>query len=368
MTYLAFATLWQQKARFVLSLAAIALAIMLVLLLNGFLAGLYQQVTAYLDHIAPDYVVAQEGVTNLLGARSALPADTDDIVRGVAGVAQAIPIISQFVILDLHNKKVVGYLVGYEPKEGGGPWQLKEGRPPAGDDEVVLDWVIAQDHGLRLGDSIEILDEEFTVVGMAAETNSWMAGFLFMERRAAERVLRSGDAHSFVLVTLAPGADRPSVEARLRRRLHELELLPAAIVKQNDVNLLIRVFALPLRLMVTIAFALGTAILGMVIYTATVEHQREYGVMKAVGAHNRHIYALVVQQGLAAALLGAGLGVGLAWVAAQWIMATKPKFLLVLTPEMVLDATLAAVLMGLLAAFLPVRAIAHLDPAQVFRK
>ena len=368
MTYLAFATLWQQKTRFALSVSGVALAIMLILLLNAFLAGLYRQVTAYLDHVAADYVVAQEGVTNLLGARSLLAADTDDRARSVPGVAQAIPIISQFVILDLHDKKVVGYLVGYDSTQGGGPWRLKEGRLPADDDEVVLDGVMAQTHGLRLGSSIEILDETFTVVGIAAETNSWMAGFLFMERRAAERVLRTAGAYSFVLVTLTPSADQPAVESRLRRRLRELELLPTAIVKQNDRNLLIRVFALPLRLMVVIAFAVGTAILGLVIYTATVERQREYGVLKAVGARNLQLYALVVQQGVATALLGAGLGAGLAWGVAQWIMAAKPKFLLVLSPEMVLEAMLVAVVMGLLAAFLPLRAMADLDPAQVFRK
>ena len=72
MSYLAFRNLWQQKLRLALSIGGVALAMMLIVLLNGFLAGIYKQVTAYLDHTPADFVIAQEGVTNLLGATSLL--------------------------------------------------------------------------------------------------------------------------------------------------------------------------------------------------------------------------------------------------------------------------------------------------------
>jgi putative ABC transport system permease protein len=159
------------------------------------------------------------------------------------------------------------------------------------------------------------------------------------------------------------------VEERVRRRLRDdAELLPTTVVKQNDVALLAKIFAVPLRLMVTIAFAVGTAILGMVIYSATVERMREYGVLKAVGARNQHLYWLVTQQGMATAVLGGGLGIGLAALAGQWIMRSAPKFLIVLEPRAVLVTVASGLLMGMLAAWLPARRAATLDPAQVFRK
>jgi hypothetical protein len=69
---------------------------------------------------------------------------------------------------------------------------------------VVLDWVMVENHGLSLGHTIEILDEEFTVVGLSDGTNSWMASFFFVEKRAAERLLLTPGATSFVLLPLAP--------------------------------------------------------------------------------------------------------------------------------------------------------------------
>ena len=267
MTYLAFRNLFQQKFRLFLSIGGVVLAITLILLLNGFQSGIYAQVTAYLDNTPADLVVAQEGVTNLLSATSLLPGNIEDQARSVPGIAQVAPIVSQFTILDIHDEKVVSYMVGYEPGLGGGPWALVEGRAPMEDDEVVLDWVMAQRHGFAVGDTIEILDEEFTVVGLSDGTNSWMASFFFVEKEAAERLLRAPGTISFLLLTLEPRADPAAVEARLRRRVRDVEIVAATTMKQNDLDLLVRLFSAPMQMMVAIAFAVGTAILGMVIYT-----------------------------------------------------------------------------------------------------
>jgi putative ABC transport system permease protein len=368
MTYLAFRNLWQQKFRLALSVSGVALAMMLIILLNGFLSGIYAQVTAYLDNTPAQLVVAQDGVTNLLSATSILPAGTEAQANGVPGVAEVTPIVSQFIIFDLHTEKVVAYMVGYEPEQGGGPWQMKDGRLPAADDEVVLDWVMATNHDITIGDAIDILDETFKVVGLSDGTNSWMASFFFVEKRAAERLLLAPGATSFVLLTLEPDAEVTAVTDRLEHRLRGVEILPVAAMRQNDIAVLVKVFAAPLQLMVSIAFAVGTAILGMVIYTATVERTREYGVLKAVGAKNRYLYGLVTVQGVVTAVSGALLGIGLAWLAAQLIMNNSPKFLIILEPQPVLWVSLSSLLMGILAALLPARAVAHLDPAQVFRK
>ena len=62
------------------------------------------------------------------------------------------------------------------------------------------------------------------------------------------------------------------------------------------------------------------------------------------------------------------LGRCLAALAAQAIMRSAPKFLIVLEPRAVLVTVVSGLLMGMLAALLPARRAATLDPAQVFRK
>jgi len=69
--FLASRNLFQNTGRFILSALGVGLALMLVVLLNGLLAGTRQQVTVYLDN-TPGKVVVMQAVVNSLAAASYL--------------------------------------------------------------------------------------------------------------------------------------------------------------------------------------------------------------------------------------------------------------------------------------------------------
>lgn len=363
--FLARRNLLQDRTRLALSIIGVALAVMLILLLNGFLGGMYRQIAAYLEHTPGTVVVAQEDITNLLGATSLLPPATAAAARSRG--ATVAPILSQFVILDLHDKKQPVYLVGYDGASGGGPWRLAAGRTPQNNYQVVFDRILAQRHSIALGDTVEMMDRTFTVVGFSEETTSWMTSFIFIRKTAAEALWRTPGGTSFLLVT--PPA-RMTPEA-LRDRLTDLPGADALLKRDmiaNDARLFARFFSAPLQLMIAIAFLVGTLVVGMVIYSATVERQREYGVLKAIGAGNGVLYRTVLMQALVVACVGALVGIGLASTIAQLIMALRPQFLIVLEPSAVAWSLFAGLVMALAAALVPVRAIAGLAPAEIFRR
>ena len=74
---LARRNLFQEKARLLLSVRGVALAVMLILILKVFLAGMNRQITSYLDQSPGPIVIAEEDVVNLLGATSLLPDGID---------------------------------------------------------------------------------------------------------------------------------------------------------------------------------------------------------------------------------------------------------------------------------------------------
>ncbi len=307
---IAFKNLLQEKFRLLLSVAGVSLAVMLVLILNGFVSGLYKQVSAYLDNSPGSLVVTQQGVTNLLGATSLLPPGAEYQVWEVEGVSTVVPILSQFIILDLHGLKQPAYLIGYpqgsgDPGERGGPWRIATGREPLSDDEVVFDEVLAARHDLGLGDQFEIMSTEFEVVGLSSDTTSWMTSFVFISKSAAEDLLRAPGATSILLVDLFPDAKRDNVIEDLDD-LDGVDALEKATVVANDTKLLVEVFSAPLQLMAGIAFLVGVLVVGLVIYTATVERKREFGVLKAIGATNRLLYLIVGIQALVSASVGGG--------------------------------------------------------------
>src|SRR5512132_177549 len=146
--FIARRNLFQDKTRLALSVGGVALAVMLILILKGFLAGMNSQITSYLDNSPGTIVIAEEDVVNLLGATSLIPDGIDQKAESVRGVDQVIAILSQFIILDLHDKKQPAYMIGYEPNRGGGPWQMSEGREPRSKWEMVIDQILAKRHGL----------------------------------------------------------------------------------------------------------------------------------------------------------------------------------------------------------------------------
>ncbi len=365
--FLARRNLFQDKTRLALSVGGVALAVMLILILNGFLTGMNHQITSYLDHSTGSLIVAQKGVSNLLGATSILPSTASVQIEKVDGVEKVIPILSQFVILDLNGKKQPAYMIGYEPELGGGPWKIIEGREPASNTEMIMDGVLAKRHGLKIGDNFAILDQNFTIVGLSDGTTSWMTSFFFILKPAAETLLRAPGATSFLLIDTKTSANITDIQSRLNK-LPGINALTKAEVATNDLKLFAKVFSAPLKLMVGIAFLVGTMIVGLVIFTATIERQREYGVIKAIGAANRVLYKVVTAQALVAALAGALAGVVLAYLIGQAIMAVRAQFLIIIEPRDILMAFVAGLGMALAAALFPARVIAGLAPAEVFRK
>lgn len=364
--FLARRNLFHDKTRLALSVTGLALALMLMLVLNGIQTGMVRQQSAYYDNTAGPIIVGQEGVTASLGL-SSLPRGTTDLARQTEGTASVTPILSQFFFLELHDRKAAVLIIGYDPQYGGGPWRLVEGSEPEAGREVVFDRVLAERHNVSVGDDISVMGLNFTVVGLSEGTSSLFWSYVFVLKSTVESLLFQSEITSLLFVTPADGAASDA----LRDRLSDLPGVDA--VFKSDViagaqRAYDRLFGAPIRLMVSIAFLVGALVVGLVIYTASVEREREYGVLKAIGARNRMLYGVVAIQALIAAVAGAIAGIGLAWGAAQLIMTLRPEILIALEPSSAVSAMLTALVLALLAAYFPARMVARLAPAEVFRR
>lgn len=364
--FLARRNLFHDKTRLMLSVLSLALALMLMLVLNGIQTGMVQQQSTYYDNTAGSIVVGQEGVTASLGL-SSLPRGTTDLARQTEGAASVIPILSQFFFLELHDRKAAVLVIGYDPQYGGGPWRLVDGREPEAGREIVLDRVLAERHNVSVGDEISVMGLNFKVVGLSEGTASLFWSYVFILKSTIESLLFQPEITSLLFVTPADGVSPDA----LRDRLNDLPGVDA--VFKSDViagaqRAYDRLFGAPIRLMVGIAFLIGALVVGLVIYTASVEREREYGVLKAIGARNRMLYGVVAFQALIAAVAGAVICIGLALGVAQLIMTLRPEILVALEPSSVVSVALTGLVMALLAAFFPARMVARLAPAEVFRR
>ena len=362
---LARRNLFRDRTRFALSVLGVAVSVGLILLLSGYRAGVYHQASAYLDNSPGSVVVAEKGIRDFLGTSSVLPSGALDVVRSTPGVDRVIPVVSSFVIFERHERKDGFFLIGYDPAVGGGPWKLVQGREPTADDELVIDRMTARQHDIAIGEQVSLLDRSATVVGLSEETTFWAGSIAFARRGTLESLLRSPGVTSFLLVSPATGTSAEELVDRLY--LPGTEVLLKTDVIANDAKLMARVYDAPIGLMVAIAFVVGVLVVGIVIYTATIERRREYGSVKAIGARNLTLYRVVTTQAIIAAVAGAIAGVGLAYGAGAVLMTWRPQFLVTIEPAAVGIVLVSSLLMALLAALIPARSVARLEPAEVFR-
>ncbi len=348
-----------EPRRLVASALGVGMAVMLILLLDGLWAGIQANITTYEDHVGADLYVAQPGTRNFFGAISVLPATTVTMVRADPDVDWAVDVRGFFSIVDLHDTKVPTYVIGTTPGERGGPWELRKGRAPTADDEVAIGSVMARRHGLDVGDQLEIMGRSFSVVGTS--TDAFMASFVFMTHAATDQLLSSPGTTSFVLVgTRHPAA----VRARLAGA--GMAVLDRDQLARADLDLMARAYRVPLAVMRAVAFAIGSIVIALTAYTAIADRRREYGIVKAMGARASRLTALAIQQSLLIATVGFAAG-GALFVAGRAVIGwARPQFVILASPGSIGRAAAAALIMGLVAAVVPARRLARLEPATAY--
>ena len=358
---LARRNLFANPRRLAASVIGVGLAVMLILLLDGLWAGIRQQATVYTDRTPGDLYVLQPGVRDLTAGASVVPLSTLDAVRADGDVSWAVPVRTAYVVLQLDGRKEAVYLVGSVPGEEGGPWSLVSGRAPSADGEIVVGTVLAKRHRIRVGDRLDVMGESFRVVGLS-RSSGYMFPYLFVTHDALGRLSGSPATTSFVLV----GTARPS-EAAGRLRNEGLNVLTREQVAASNLQLATGIFGSPVRLMVAVGLASGTLIIALTAYTAVVERRREYGIVKAIGATRSRLVGIALTQTMALALLGLGAGAVLFVAGRALIEAYRPQFEVLLTSGAVGRATLASAAMALVAAVIPARRLAALEPAVAYR-
>jgi putative ABC transport system permease protein len=122
-----------------------------------------------------------------------------------------------------------------------------------------------------------------------------------------------------------------------------------------------------LNIMNLSGFLIGLAVTALTLYTSTLRKRQEYGVLKAIGARNGHLYRVVAAQAALSLVLGFAAAIGLVWLLGQVVPLVVPGMGLLLTQTGVIRVLVSAFIIGVAAALAPAWQLARLDPVQVFR-
>lgn len=359
--------------RFVLTCFGLGLLMTVVLAMIGIYNGLVADALAVVEAPAADVWVVEAGTKGPFAEASSIPADSRDTVARMPGVAEAGAINYQTIEAPFLDRALRLYVIGYETGRPGGPQIIAEGR---GIGTSHFELVADRKTGLVLGDTIRLGRNRFTVVGLVeGAMNSGgdpavymtLADAMTLQTELApadQRVQAARGAGAVksasvaaVIVRVTPGADVDLLTATLRQWKHL-----AALSQTEQENILLASVVDKARrqigLFLGILLAVSAVVIALIIYTMTMEKLKQIATLKLIGAPDRTIIGLIVQQSL---ILGtAGWGIGLVL-----ILLVKDVF----PRRVVLEPFNVAVLAGIIvvvclaASGLGVRAALKVDPA-----
>jgi putative ABC transport system permease protein len=339
---LTFRDLVYRKTRFIVVtlLAAVVFALLFVMI------GLVEQFNAEpvetVDAIGAESWVIPEGITGPFTALSAAPAQAIDAIE--ADTKSAV-VVSRSNLLD-DGEPVDVMLFGHEV-DGLGTPPLVAGRAVAEGGELVAD----ETAGLDIGQQVSMGGVDFTVVG-ETENITMLAGtpMVFVTLADAQNlVFRSTDVIGAVLVDGEVGAIPAGAKVLTADEVatDALRPLDGAISSIDLVRLLLWVVA--------------AVIIGAVVYLSALERQRDFAVLKAVGAPNS---ALLGSLGVQAVLVSLA-AVAIASVIQLLLVPAFP--LPVRVPARAFwQVPVLAVIMALVAGGVGMRKVLRSDPSQAF--
>ncbi len=370
MVSIAAKNLLHDRTRVAVSAGGVGFSIMLILILAGTYDGFYRQAGLFTENSGADLFVGQAGVVDTLHSFSILPLNLTDDVAAVPGVERVCAIISRTVELhvgdSVHPRAI---LVGYNESHGtAGPWKILEGKRLPGPGEIVVDQIMARKNGLSLGSEVRVATREFRVVGISAETNMFIMQYAFVRFDEIEGLVLPPEAATYFLVKVASGTDVGAVQAAINERFPGVEAFTLDEITSNNRNVISGLFLPILLTLYTIGFVIGITVIGLTVYTATMERAREYGVLKAIGARTSRLARAVGAQALLLAVLGFLAGLGITAATASVIAYAVPEMYLYFTPFQITFVLVASVAMSGAATALPLSRLARIDPATIFRR
>lgn len=373
MVSLARKNLLHDRLRFGITVAGVAFAVVLVLVQVGLFLGLLDKASTTIEHAGADIWVASKNTPNVDFGHGF--SDTVVLrVRGVPGVARADNLIVAFMNMQLptgaEESCLVYALTDFLAWDL--PWRVKVGE--VGDLRrglnILMDHSAARRFGaFAVGEYREILRRRFRIIGITEEAVSFTtAPIVFMDFRLAQGMHEFlHDRTSYVLVKVAPEADRRQVAEAIRRLLpmNDVHLKEDWAWRSRSYWLVTTGLGMNMGVTVLLGVLVGLVVVAQTLYASTVEHVQEFGTVKAMGGSDWDIHRILAEQAVIAALVGFALGAFLAALAHPVMSALG--LTVRVTPAFLTAVFVGNLLMCLGAAAVSFRRVADIDPALVFR-
>ncbi len=378
MTLIALQMLARDRAKFFALLFAIASATFLISQQVSIFVGLMNRTTSQIKDAADAPIWVMHPRTVYVDEIKPMPDSALPKVRSVEGVEWAVPFFKGFarasapgghfrlaILLGLDDATLVGL-----PRR----MVLGSASDLSRPDAVIIDdlgyTTLFPGEPLALGRTLELNDRRATIVGIARVRPPFQTFPVIYSKftDAARFIGRERNSLSFVIAQPASGITVAEACRRIEAAT-ALRAMPKLDFAWATIAYYIASTGIPVNFGITIVTAIivGAAVSGQTLYLFVVENLRYFATLKAVGASDARLTAMIAAQAGMVTALGYGIGIGLS---ALFFESTReiPKLRLFLLHWPTALGTLFLVLaIGTLAGWLALRRVRRLEPGVVFK-
>ena len=319
----------------------------------------------------------------------------DSLIATVAaapGVSEAVGDVQSFARVSTLDGEEIGQ--DGPPKFGGvfsgstaSPWDLVEGKAPAGRNEVVIDRTSSKTGDISVGDEVDVTTVAGTrranVVGIAtfagSDTSGGATWALFDLPTAQEFVLGQPGKIDAIVVRSDGSISDEELKARLSQLFvdDDVEVLTGAEIteeNQSDIEEGLSFFTIFLTIFAAISLFVGSFIIYNVFSISAAQRQKENALLRAIGASRRQVtWTLFVEALLVGALgglLGFAGGVGLAALINKLLEAAgvgPTDTSLVVNPSVLVITMIVGIVVTLVCAIVPALRAGRVPPLAAMR-
>jgi putative ABC transport system permease protein len=370
---LAIKTLLADRAKLITAVVGVVFSVVLVNVQGGLFFGLISKASLLVDQGNADIWVGHKKMNNVDFPQD-VPRRMVQRIRSIDGVKHAESYLVGHSVMTLPDGGfeyvlVVGcdpatLLGGASPKVSGDMHEIRRA------DGVLVDIHDSDKIGSpALGDIREIGRRRARVVGFT----QGILGFLVTPYvfttidRAAGYLGRSTGAASYFLVQVEDGASLTDVCQRIRDRLPDMEAYTRDEYAAITVRYWLQRTGLGISFGAATALGLivGLIIVGQTLYASVLDRLIEFGTLKAIGAQESQVRAVILQQALALALVGSTLG--LVCVSALQAWCSTPHAPITIPWFVALGSCVVVTAVCLASSLMPYLRIRAIDPAMVLQ-
>jgi putative ABC transport system permease protein len=352
---------FRRKMRSGLTIVGIAVGIMLVTALLMVASGLEAQFQRVIDEGGGDFIVMEKNAPDLMLSRVDVSVKQelekiDDIswVSGMIFTTAAVRDRPYVMIFGLElNERIIQQFKVIEGRNLG----------PGDTGKIVIGRMIAVQEEFDIGDTINIKDSSFEVVGIYETGASFEDGGGVIPLSEVQSLFDIEDQVSLLHVKVEDIDNADAIRDTIENRFPKLMALKSTEVaaKQEDLQLITSIAAL----ISLIAIIVGSIMIMNTMVMSVMERTREIGILRAIGWKKRKILTMILKESVIISVVGGVIGIVLAvGVVKALTGAVSLPVDLPVTADLVVSAFVIAVILGIFGGVYPALRASRMSPME----